>query len=202
MRCIHIHISMRHAPHTHAPFTHTHHTHLASHNGTFHLCPCAPRAIPIPHRLTAPHHAHLTTIQHVHNSHPQPQQLNKRLDEMTAALACTPSASQNRPPQSRSRSNRYQPYNAGPATDTTSHPSNDTACNTRTASASRKGKVGHTSPGTNDQNFIVATDTCELSACAICLSRNPHDVTQCNANLLWDGHTPAFAQKGDKGAKL
>jgi hypothetical protein len=40
-----------------------------------------------------------------------------------------------------------------------------------------------------------------LSACAIHLSRNPHDVTQCDANTLCDGHT-SYARKGDKGAKL
>jgi hypothetical protein len=62
--------------------------------------------------------------------------------------------------------------------------------------------VGNNSFGNHDQNFTVGTDSRGLSACAICLSRNPHDVTQCDANTLWDGHTPTFARKGDKGAKL
>jgi hypothetical protein len=41
-----------------------------------------------------------------HTSRSTMNQLNKRLDGMTAALACTPSANQNKPPQTRHRSSR------------------------------------------------------------------------------------------------
>jgi hypothetical protein len=129
-------------------------------------------------------------------------QLNKRLDEMTVALARVPNTTQNKPPQPRLRSGRYQPYNSGQGTDAASRPNDENTRSIRPTNAHKKAKVGSTNVGAHDQNFTGSADPRGLSACAICLSRNPHDVTQCDANLLWDGHTPSFARKGDKGAKL
>jgi hypothetical protein len=147
---------------------------------------------------TTPTHPPLTLTKH----NPTPIQLNKRLEEMTAALSRAPNTSQNRPTPTRTRSGRYQPYNTGQGMDSNNRPNDENARSVRPISSQKKAKVGSGSHGSHDQNFTSGTDSRGLSACAICLSRNPHDVTQCDANLLWDGHTPAFARKGDKGAKL
>ncbi|TEB36463.1 hypothetical protein FA13DRAFT_1622883, partial [Coprinellus micaceus] len=40
--------------------------------------------------------------------------------------------------------------------------------------------------------------TAALLACTICLSREPHNVAQCDAKQLWDG-VPAHCQKTDTG---
>ena len=141
--------------------------------------------------ITTPHPHHRTT-----------NQLNKRLDEVTAVLARAPSTNQSRPPQPRSRSSRYQPYNTGHEVDSTNRQSDENMRSARPMSTHRKAKVGNGAFSNHDQNFTVNPDPRGLSACAICLGRNPHDVAQCDATLLWDGHTPTFARKGDKGAKL
>ena len=152
------------------------------------------------HAPTCNHTQHLTscltrTQTHIH-------QLNKRLEEMKATLARTPNPSQTKPQQTRLRSGRYQPYNTGHGSDTTSPASDENARSSRPISTPRKAKVGSTNSDTHTHNYTANTDPRGLSACAVCLSRNPHDVTQCDAVLLWDGHTPTFARKGDKGAKL
>ncbi|KAF8154173.1 hypothetical protein B0H34DRAFT_662306, partial [Crassisporium funariophilum] len=47
-----------------------------------------------------------------------------------------------------------------------------------------------------------AATTSALSACTICLGRNPHNVFSCSAETLWDGVTPAHCSKNDKGRLL
>jgi hypothetical protein len=133
---------------------------------------------------------------------PRTPQLRSRLDDMSATMARPPSTNQNRTQQSRTKSGRYQPYSTSQGPDTTTRPNDENPRSTRPTSTHKRNKVGNSSPSTNDHNFTANTDPRGLSACAICLSRNPHDVTQCDANTLWDGHTPSFARKGDKGAKL
>jgi len=174
------HIFMHHTLHCHTP-------HIVP-SRTTHLCTM-----------------HCTTmgfIPHPGTARPTTNQLNKCIDVMTAALARAPSTNQNKPPQTRLRSSRYQPYNTGQGSDMTNHPNDENTRSNRPTSNHRKTKVGSNSLSTHDQNFMVSTDPRGLSACAICLSRNPHDVMQCDANVLWDGHNPTFARKGDKGAKL
>jgi hypothetical protein len=162
-----------------------------------------PTPHPVPH-TGAPriaHHAD-TTMSPPPHGHAPTHKLDKRLDDMAATLARASSTASSRSLPTRPRTGRYQPYTAGSAAaDTMSRPSDESARSARSVSGNRKSKVG-THSGTNDQSLTTGTDVRGLSACAICLSRNPHDVTQCDANLLWDGHSPAFARKGDKGAKL
>jgi hypothetical protein len=43
-----------------------------------------------------------------------------------------------------------------------------------------------------DQSFPAPTDKLSLPACAICLSRNPHDICSCEALTLWDD-SPSYA---------
>ena len=176
---------------------------------------CAPtlRAPHIPTCLHHPRHhlpLHRTTlhttgnaIEHTTPNPLTPIQLNKKLEDMTAALSrAAPNPSQNRLAQSRAKSGRYQPYHISPATEPAGRTYDDPARNNRTSSG-KKGKVGGTSASSfNDHSFTAGTDARGLSACAICLGRNPHDVTQCDSSVLWDGHTPSFARRGDKGAKL
>src|SRR5713101_8191844 len=121
---------------------------------------------------------------------------------MEAAMARGTGSYQTKQPQSRSKSGRYQPYNATHAVDTTDRSTDEGSRSSRPISHNRRNKVGGGNSSASNHNFTASTDTRGLSACAICLGRNPHDVTQCDASLLWDGHIPSFARKGDKGAKL
>ena len=114
-----------------------------------------------------------------------------------AALAHAPSTNPARSTSAKLRTNRYQPYN-----EATSRTNDENTRNIRLSSSQRRAKVGGGNQASLDQKFTISPDTRGLSTCAICLSHNPHDVAQCDASLLWDGHTPVFARKGDKGAKL
>jgi hypothetical protein len=156
-------------------------------------CLTIPRA-PQPHITGAPHH---------HLMHPQPIQLNKWLDEMeSGAMTRVPNTDQNRAPKSRTKSGRYQPYNTGPAPDSSGRSNEETTRSTRPVSTNRKSKVRNGSASIGDQDFTPGTGARGLSACTICLGRNPHNVAQCNADILWDGYRPSFARKGDQGARL
>ncbi len=103
--------------------------------------------------------------------------------------------------QNRSRSACYQPYGLGLGADTGNQHRDQNTHSFRSASDGRKSKAN--SPSSNTEGGANTNpDSRGLSACAVCLGRNPHNVAQCDTQVLWDGHTPAFAQKGDKGAKL
>ncbi len=144
---------------------------------------------PLPHR---PHCPSPTT--HTHN------QLNRHLNETNACISQMSDANATRTSQSKSRSAHYQPYGSGLGADVLNQSKDQNSRSLRSISNSRKTKASSPSadrPGANSN-----TDSGGLSACAVCLGRNPHDVAQCDAQVLWDGHTLAFAQKGDKGAKL
>jgi hypothetical protein len=179
------HAHAQHPPTPLRPRTTPTHTPTPSHNARAYL-----------HIHTRPSHTctpHLITLPLV--SHASTNQLNKRLEEMAAALARVPSSNQTRPPgSSKTKPGRYQPYSTGPATDSTNRLDDGNPRSSRVASANKRGKVGHLPSGANDQGFTAGTDIRGLSACAICLGRNPHDVTQCNASTLWDRHTPAFSR--------
>jgi hypothetical protein len=147
---------------------------------------------------TTPHPPHATptcpSFPHI--------QLDKRLEEATAMLARAPHANQSRSSSTKPRSGRYQPYTSNQVNDANNRTNDENTRSIRPISFQKKAKVGGGYQESPDQKFIIGSDARGLSACAICLSRNPHDVAQCDATLLWDGHTPAFARKGDKGAKL
>ncbi len=129
---------------------------------------------------------------------PTHEQVNKRLSEATALLAQAPGTGHARPAHSRVRPGRYQPYNMAPGGDATNLAHDESARSHRNASTTRRSRASNTNPSADNQVFGPGADVRRLSACAICLGRNPHDVAQCDARFLWDGHTPAFAQKGDK----
>jgi hypothetical protein len=156
-----------------------HLNHMFMHRTPRHHVPCSPP--PCTMHCTA---ADFTP--HPHTPCSTTNQLNKHLDEMTAALARVPNTTQNKPPQPRLRSGRYQPYNSGQGTDAASRPNDENTHSIRPTNAHKKAKVGSTNVGAHDQNFTGSADPRGLSACTICLSRNPHNVTQCDANLLWD----------------
>jgi hypothetical protein len=129
-------------------------------------------------------------------------QLNKRLDEMTAALARVPNTNPKQTTATQAQIRTLSAIQLGSRNRCSQSSNDENTRSIRPTNAHKKAKVGSTNVGAHDQNFTGSADPRGLSACAICLSRNPHDVTQCDANLLWDGHTPSFARKGDKGAKL
>ena len=114
---------------------------------------CAPtlRAPHIPTCLHHPRHhlpLHRTTlhttgnaIEHTTPNPLAPIQLNKKLEDMTAALSrAAPNPSQNRLAQSRAKSGRYQPYHISPATEPAGRTYDDPAHNNRTSSG-KKGKM-------------------------------------------------------------
>jgi hypothetical protein len=168
--------------------------HIGTHAGTLHL---HSRITSIP---SAHAHFMLLAARPCVSPHP-PSQLSKQLDEATARLASATSARQPKIPLPRSRTARYQPYNTTLSTGTMNGTRDEDSRSHRSISSSRRSKVG-TNPATDDGSFTVSSDSRSLSACAICLGRNPHDVTQCDATTLWDGHTPAFTRRADKGARL
>ena len=154
---------------------------------TRHPSPCTMR-IPTPH-LTS------------HTSHPpiaSHHQLNKRIDSLAARASTT----DHHKPHSRSKSGRYQPYNTDIGADAAGRNNDETSRSSRSVSSNKRHKVGNRQSSPSDHPLSGGTEPRGLSACAICLGRNPHDVSQCAASLLWDNHTPVFAKKGDKGAKL
>ncbi len=162
--------------------------------------------MPLPNHNTCGH----TSNRHMVTHHPfiqahdtsmptcaHNQMLNRHLNEATALTAQASNPGHTRPSQSKARSACYQPYGTGLGADSTNQSRDHNARNLESASNSRR-----TKPGGGNQTPTTSADLRGLSACAICLSRNPHDVAHCDAQFLWDGHTPVFAQKGDKGAKL
>ena len=208
----------RYAPHTHPRTTYhrTHHpltSHRTPHTPSQLACPTARLSNTIP-PLHITHHSHsCARIPHTHTHarsyHPNrpascvplasnpPNQLNKQVN----SLASRGPSTDHGKPQSRSRSGRYQPYNTDIGANAAGQTNDESPRSSRPVSTSKRNKVGSHNSG-NDHPPNGGTDPRGLSACAICLGRNPHDVSQCTASLLWDNHTPAFTKKGDKGAKL
>ena len=114
-------------------------------------------------------------------------ELNKRIDEIAASMARAPNTSH------RGKSGRYQLYNQ-----------------TRQA-------VQTTSPRAATEQLAVTEEprwatTARAPATGLSLPAQIPEAsvhvpfasaeTRCDSSYLWDGHTPSFARKGDKGAKL
>ena len=97
------------------------------------------------------------------------------------------------------RSYHKHPVPVTPGRRKTSQSRDQSVRSHRSVSDSKRAKANNPNPSTDGQVSNTAADSRGLSGCAIYLGRNPHDVTQCDTQFLWDGHT---TQKGDKGAKL
>ncbi len=148
--------------------------------------PCAPTHAMCPsHRAPSPaRHAPLPVPPRAMHLRPPPQ-MESRLNRLAAREASLGAASMKVGTASHDRKGRPRSRSRSPTRMRHGGPQSNPP-----------GRPGATR---NREVFPSGAGGRDLSACAVCLGRQSHQVAKCTAAVLWDGRTPAYARRDEQG---